>query len=290
MKIVIGFSPCPNDTFIFDALVNQKIDTGELRFMAQLEDVETLNQLALQGVLPFTKISYAVLSKILNSYIVLNSGSALGSGVGPLLIANNQIPKEEINECLIAIPGEHTTAHMLFALAFPAAKNKIFLRYDEIEDFVLSDDASPAFNGYNRRVQKAGVIIHENRFTYEKKGLKKIIDLGDFWQNQTGSPIPLGGIVGKRTMDPHLLHTVDNLIKKSIEFAYEHYPELTDYIRQNSREMEEDVMRKHIELYVNEYSLGLGTEGQNAVTQFLRINQEISGSDPASEQVFLPAT
>jgi Predicted periplasmic solute-binding protein len=290
MKIVIGFSPCPNDTFIFDALVNRKIDTGDLRFEAQLEDVETLNQLALDGVLPFTKISYAVLSRILNSYVVLNSGSALGSGVGPLLIANNQIPKDEINDCLIAIPGEHTTAHMLFALAFPDAKNKIFLRYDEIEEFVLSAATPPAFNRDNKSVRKAGVIIHENRFTYEKKGLIKIIDLGDFWQNKTGSPIPLGGIVGKRTMDPHLLYTVDNLIKKSIEFAYEHYPELTDYVRENSREMEEDVMRKHIDLYVNKYSLSLGTEGQNAVSQFLRINQEMSGSDQSAKQVFLSAT
>lgn len=289
MNIVIGFSPCPNDTFIFDALVNRKIDTGGLRFVAQLEDVETLNQLALKGVLPFTKISYAVLSKILSNYVVLNSGSALGSGVGPLLIANNQIPKDEINDCLIAIPGEHTTAHMLFTLAFPNAKNKIFLRYDEIEDFVLSA-VLPAFNGDNKNVRKAGVIIHENRFTYEKKGLKKIIDLGDFWQNQTGSPIPLGGIVGKRTMDPHLLFAVDNLIKKSIEFAYAHYPELTDYIRENSREMEEDVMRKHIELYVNEYSLSLGTQGQNAVSQFLKINQGMSGLELPAKQVFLSAT
>lgn len=287
MKIVIGFSPCPNDTFIFDALVNQKIDTRGIQFVAQLEDVETLNQLALESVLPVTKISYAVLSKILESYIVLNSGSALGSGVGPLLIAKNEITKDEINNCLIAIPGEHTTAHMLFALAFPDAKNKIFLRYDEIENFVLSADHPSAFNQDKKSVQKAGVIIHENRFTYEKKGLKKIIDLGDFWQYKTGSPIPLGGIVGKRNMEPHLLSTVDNLIKQSIEFAYAHYPELTDYIRENSREMEEDVMRKHIELYVNAYSLALGTEGQNAVSQFLMINRDMTGFDQSAKPVFL---
>jgi 1,4-dihydroxy-6-naphthoate synthase len=287
MKLVIGFSPCPNDTFIFDALVNQKIDTQGIQFVAQLEDVETLNQLALESVLPFTKVSYAVLSNILDHYIVLNSGSALGSGVGPLLIAKNEIPEDEVKNCLIAIPGEHTTAHMLFALAFPGAKNKIFLRYDEIENFVLSADQSSSFNRDKMNVQKAGVIIHENRFTYEKKGLKKIIDLGDFWQDETGSPIPLGGIVGKRTLDPHLLSSVDNLIKQSIQFAYAHYPELTDYIRENSREMEEDVMRKHIDLYVNTYSLALGTEGQNAVSQFLMLNRQMSGFDQSTKPVFL---
>jgi 1,4-dihydroxy-6-naphthoate synthase len=267
MKIVIGFSPCPNDTFIFDALVNNKINTDGITFEARLEDVETLNRMAIEGTLPVSKVSYAVLPEVLEDYIVLNSGSALGSGVGPLLIGLRAIPGEQINNCIIAIPGEHTTAHMLFNLAFPGAKNKIFLRYNEIEDFVLSGST------VSQGSQKLGVIIHENRFTYESRGLKKIIDLGDFWQEKTGFPIPLGGIIGKRNIDPQLLKKVDGLINASINYAYNNYPELSDYVRNNSLEMEERIMRNHIDLYVNNYSLKLGMEGKMAVTEFLKIKQ-----------------
>jgi 1,4-dihydroxy-6-naphthoate synthase len=267
MKIVIGFSPCPNDTFIFDALVNNKINTDGITFEARLEDVETLNRMAIEGTLPVSKVSYAVLPEVLEGYIVLNSGSALGSGVGPLLIGLRAIPGEQINNCIIAIPGEHTTAHMLFNLAFPGAKNKIFLRYNKIEDFVLSGST------VSQGSQKLGVIIHENRFTYESRGLKKIIDLGDFWQEKTGFPIPLGGIIGKRNIDPQLLKKVDGLINVSINYAYNNYPELSDYVRNNSLEMEERIMRNHIDLYVNNYSLKLGKEGKMAVTEFLKIKQ-----------------
>ena len=278
MKLTIGFSPCPNDTFIFDALVNGKIDTKGITFEPRLEDVETLNKLALDGALPVTKISYAVLPLILKEYVALNSGSALGTGVGPLLVAGKQILQQEIDQYEIAIPGEHTTAHMLFNLAFPNAKNKIFLRYDEIENFVLNgqdqqNDQPQVLINRSAGQKRAGVIIHENRFTYEKKGLIKIIDLGDYWQNKTGYPIPLGGIVAKRSMNTKLLYEVDQLIQDSILYAYKHYPELTDYIRNNSMEMEEEVMRKHIDLYVNDYSIELGDAGRNAVVEFLKINR-----------------
>ncbi len=190
MKLTLGFSTCPNDTFIFDALVNGKIDTGDLKFEVILEDVETLNKLALKDTLNVSKISYGVLPLLLENYIVLNSGSALGTGVGPLLIANEEVDNESINNYTIAIPGEYTTAHMLFNLAFPDAKNKIFLHYDEIENFVISEKGKKV----------AGVIIHENRFTYRQKGLIQIIDLGEFWERKTQSPIPLGGIVAKRNI------------------------------------------------------------------------------------------
>ena len=280
MKIVIGFSPCPNDTFIFDALVNNKINTDGIIFEARLEDVETLNRMAIDGTLPVSKVSYAVLPEVLEDYIVLNSGSALGSGVGPLLIGLTAIPGDEINNCIIAIPGEHTTAHMLFSLAFPGAKNKIFLRYNEIEDFVLSGST------VSQRSQKLGVIIHENRFTYESKGLKKIIDLGDFWQEKTGFPIPLGGIIGKRNIDSHLLKKVDGLINASISYAFNNYPKLSDYVRNNSLEMEERIMRNHIDLYVNNYSLMLGKEGKMAVTEFLKIKQG-SFTEPSAIPLFL---
>ena len=266
MKLTLGFSPCPNDTFIFDALVNNKIDSGEFKFDVILEDVETLNQLALKNTLDITKISYGVLPLLLKNYVVLNSGSALGSGVGPLLIANEEITSEQIANYTIAIPGENTTAHMLFTIAFPQAKNKIFLRYNEIEDFVLS----------SKEKNVAGVIIHENRFTYQQKGLIKIIDLGEFWEQKIQSPIPLGGIVAKKNIDISLSKKIDGLIKQSIEYSFSNYPAITDYVRENSQEMEEAVMRKHIDLYVNNYSINLGNKGKNAIKEFLNVYQKIN--------------
>ena len=289
MKLTLGFSPCPNDTFIFDALVNNKINTQGLEFNVILEDVETLNQLALKDTLDITKISYGVLPLLLEKYLVLNSGSALGSGVGPLLIANplqtspfrgglqNSFVEEEyVNRCTIAIPGMHTTAHMLFSLAYPKAKNKIFLRYNEIEDFVLkgSSQFSPPIGGGDLAEAVAGVIIHENRFTYRQKGLIKIIDLGEFWEQKTQSPIPLGGIAAKRNIDISLVRKVDNLIKQSIEYSFSNYPSITEYVREHSQEMEEDVMRKHIDLYVNNYSIDLGEKGKKAILQMLNIYQK----------------
>lgn len=267
MTLTLGFSPCPNDTFIFDALVNNKINTGGLSFDVVLEDVETLNQWALEGKLHITKLSYGVLPLVLDKYILLNSGSALGTGVGPLLISNNpQGPAEEqeirnVEMNLIAIPGEHTTAHLLFSLAYPDAKNKIFLRYDEIEKFVLDRKG-------------LGVIIHENRFTYASKGLHKITDLGDYWEKETGNPIPLGGIVVKRSVDPALSLQVDELIAASIDYAFKnHYKEITNYVKIHSQEMSESVMRKHIDLYVNDYSIDLGEDGKNAVQKLLTVYQ-----------------
>jgi 1,4-dihydroxy-6-naphthoate synthase len=261
MTLTLGFSPCPNDTFIFDALVNNKIDTGGLQFDVILEDVQTLNSEALQGKLDITKLSYGVLPLVLEKYIVLNSGSALGSGVGPLLISHNEQGTRNIEENTIAIPGEHTTAHLLFSLAYPAAKKKIFLRYDEIENFVLEGKG-------------LGVIIHENRFTYADKGLQKITDLGDYWEKETGKPIPLGGIIIKHSIDTEIKIQVDKLIRKSIEYAYSnHYKELTDYVKNHSQEMSEAVMRKHIDLYVNNYSINLGEAGKDAVQKLLTVFQ-----------------
>jgi 1,4-dihydroxy-6-naphthoate synthase len=256
--IPIGFSSCPNDTFIFDALVNQKIDTGNLQFEAVLEDVQTLNQWAIEEKLMVTKLSYGVLPLVQKNYNLLNSGSALGRGVGPLLITNDELRMTNVVDSLIAIPGKNTTAHLLFSLAYPNAKNKIFLRYDEIENFVLQGKG-------------LGVIIHENRFTYAEKGLIKITDLGDYWETKTGFPIPLGGIVVKKTVQPIIQQQIDLLIKQSIEFAFSNYPALTDYVRSHAQEMSEDVMRKHIDLYVNDYSLDLGVDGRAAVNELMQI-------------------
>lgn len=272
--MTLGFSPCPNDTFIFDALVNNKIDTGGMEFEVRLEDVETLNQLALQNTLDISKISYGVLPLLLEHYIVLNSGSALGTGVGPLLVSKAPVSAADMQNCTILIPGEHTTAHILFTLAFPQAKNKIFLRYNEIENYLLSS---------NEHI--AGVIIHENRFTYQQKGLMKIIDLGEFWEQKTKSPIPLGGIVANRNIDPLVLRKMDFLIRQSIEYAFRNYPHLTDYIRNNSQEMEEDVMRKHIDLYVNDYSIDLGDRGKNAIVEFLSVYRTVN---PRADEIHVP--
>ncbi len=277
MNVTLGFSPCPNDTFIFDALVNNKIDTQGISFTTRLEDVQTLNQLALEGELDVSKISYGVLPLLLDKYIVLTSGSALGTGVGPLLVANNPLTDEEINNSSIAIPGENTTANILFSLAFPQAKNKIFLRYNLIEDFVLAANDEKV----------AGVIIHENRFTYAEKGLHKIIDLGEFWEEKTQTPIPLGGIVAKRNMTTELAKKIDALIKQSIEYAFSNYPAITDYVKEHSQEMQEDVMRKHIDLYVNNYSIDLGEKGKAAIVQFLNIAKSNEPDAKNYEEIFL---
>ena len=278
IEITLGFSPCPNDTFIFDALVNQKIDTGRFIFKPILEEVQTLNEWAITGRLDVTKISYAVLPKLLNEYVVLNSGGALGKGVGPLLITKNELPTstaEDINDLTIAIPGEHTTANMLFSLAFPGANKKSYMVFSHIEDAVLTGKVD------------AGVIIHENRFTYAAKGLKKIVDLGEFWEDKTGLPIPLGGIVSKRKLGNEVNLEVDHLIRNSIEYSFRNYPEISTYVKQHSQEMSSEVMRQHIDLYVNDYSLDLNENGRSAVTKFLEIEQSITGEPLNKSEVFL---
>jgi 1,4-dihydroxy-6-naphthoate synthase len=253
----LGFSPCPNDTFIFDALVNGKIDTGNLGFEVVLDDVQTLNQWALQGKLDITKLSYGVLPLVLRQYRVLNSGSALGRGVGPLLIGKTVDRAFAPATDTVAIPGEHTTANRLFSLAYPGAVHKTYMRYDQIEQAVLAGQVD------------AGVIIHENRFTYQAKGLHLITELGNYWEQQTGHPIPLGGIVAKRTLPITVQRQVDGLIAQSIAYAFDRYPQVSDYVRAHAQEMEDDVMRQHIDLYVNDFSRNLGQAGREAVMRLL---------------------
>jgi len=258
-KLTLGFSPCPNDTFIFDALVNKKIPTGDLELEIFLEDVQTLNVWAQQGKLDVSKISYGTLPMILDQYILLNSGGALGKGVGPLLIARQPISHEQLKECTIAIPGENTTAHLLFSQAYPEIQRKKFMVFNEIEDAVLNGEVD------------AGVIIHENRFTYQQRGLVKLADLGEFWETKTGVPIPLGGIVAKRTLSKALIRDIDRLIRQSVEYAFSNYPLITDYVKTHAQEMEESVMKQHIDLYVNNYSIALGADGKKAVETLLTV-------------------
>lgn len=261
MKFTLGFSPCPNDTFIFDALVNHKIDTQGLQFDVVLDDVQTLNEWALQNKLDFSKISYGVLPLLTANYVVLQSGGALGKGVGPLLIAKHSIENlnESVHHFRIAIPGENTTANLLFSLAFPRAINKKFVVFNEVENAVLNGEAD------------AGVIIHENRFTYQQKGLVKLMDLGNYWETQTGIPIPLGGIVAKKSIDRKRIIQVDSLIRQSVEYAFANYPFITPYVQQYAQEMSADVMKQHIDLYVNNYSIALGTEGKAAVMKLMDV-------------------
>ncbi|MFY7652129.1 MAG: 1,4-dihydroxy-6-naphthoate synthase [Chitinophagaceae bacterium] len=256
-KISLGFSPCPNDTFIFDALVNQLIDTEGLSFDYLMEDVETLNEWALSGKLMVTKLSYGVVGNVLNHYKVLNSGGALGMGVGPLLVSH----KKDLlitNESSVLLPGKNTTAHALFSIAYPQVTNKQFGIFNSIENAVLANTVD------------AGVIIHENRFTYQAKGLHLVADLGNIWETKFHCPIPLGGIVVKRNLPNQLQLTINRLIKKSIEYAKQNYPEIGHFISCNAQEMSEEVMRKHIDLYVNEFSVCLGKTGQDAVLQLLK--------------------
>lgn len=274
MQLTIGFSPCPNDTFIFDALIHHKINTEGLQFKFVLEDVQTLNDWALEGRLDITKLSYGVLPLVLNRYKLLDSGSALGKGVGPLLITNERDGVLNVEEQVIAIPGKNTTAHLLFSLKYPLAKNKIFIRYDEIENFVLQGKG-------------LGVIIHENRFTYKEKGLIKIIDLGDYWEQQNNVPIPLGGIVIKKSIEIDLQRKINRLIKESIEYAYKQYPLLTDFIKENSQEMSEAVMLEHINLYVNNYSLSLQREGREAVLKLLEVFAKMNAVTVNPDDLFV---
>ncbi len=277
MKLTLGFSPCPNDTFIFDALVNGKVDTGGLEFEAVLEDVQTLNEWARSGKLDISKVSYGVLPHILQTYRVINSGGALGKGVGPLLIGKTEIKesdpgylKNTVNQSLIAIPGENTTAHFLFTHAFPEAVQKKFLRFDQIENWVLAENGP-------------GVIIHENRFTYQTKGLYKWADLGQIWEQQTGLPIPLGGIVVRKGLPAKVISVINKAIQQSLHIAQQQYPVLSDYVISHAQEMETGVMRQHIELYVNDFTYDMQEAGKAAV---LYLTSSLGGKNYAEEEVF----
>lgn len=253
MNLSLGYSPCPNDCFIFDALVHHKIDTEGLNFTVQLEDVETLNKKALKAELDITKLSFHAYAHVLEHYILLRAGSALGFNCGPLLISKREIkdPQSEIKS--VAIPGKLTTANFLLSLAFPDLKNKIEFVFSDIEDAVLDEKVD------------AGLIIHENRFTYQQKGLKKVMDLGEYWETLIHAPIPLGGIVIKRNIDSVLQKKVNRLIRKSVEFAFANPKSSMPYVKEHAQAMSEEVMKKHIALYVNDFSIDLGETGMSAV-------------------------
>lgn len=253
MKLTLAYSPCPNDTFIFDAMVHHKVDTEGLEFEVQLHDVEALNIMAFSNRIDVTKLSYNAFLHLYKKYALLSSGSALGEKCGPLLIAKQDKMEQFNTQSLVAIPGKYTTANSLFSLAFPKNTKTKEMLFSEIEDAVLNGDVD------------AGVIIHENRFTYKEKGLEKLMDLGEYWEEQTQLPIPLGGIAVSKSLSFSLQKKIQRVLKRSVEFAFKFPDESQDYVKQYAQEMDIDVMKSHIQLYVNDYSLDLGKKGKEAV-------------------------
>ena len=251
MKLTLGFSTCPNDTFIFDALVHHKIDTEGLKFEVVFADVEKLNKWALDGKLDVTKLSYHAFTYCVNDYALLDSGSALGNNCGPLLVKKPETILT--SESKIAIPGKYTTANMLLGIAFPEYQNKVETLFSDIEDDVIKAKA------------EAGLIIHENRFTYQDKGLEKVKDLGGFWEEETQLPIPLGGIVVKRTLPLRIQQKLERVLRRSVEYAFENPNSSADYVQCHAQAMEKEVIDAHINLYVNDYSVSLGKKGRKAV-------------------------
>jgi 1,4-dihydroxy-6-naphthoate synthase len=277
MSITLAFSPCPNDCFIFDAIVHRRIDLEGLEFSVHLADVEALNKAAFAGEAAVTKLSYHAYAYCIGRYVLLDAGSALGRNCGPLLISRRPVSTDEVagGGLRIAIPGKYTTANLLLGLAFPRAKNTTEMLFSSIEPALLDDEFD------------AGVIIHENRFTYEAKGLKKIVDLGEFWEGETGAPIPLGGIVIDRSLPDEVQQRVNRVIRRSVEYAFAHRGASLPYVREHAQEMSEDVMYRHIDLYVNDFSVDLGAEGRRAVEVLFARAQRAGVIPQASAGLFI---
>lgn len=258
----LAFSPCPNDTFIFDAIVHNRIDPEGLKFSYRLLDVEQLNNQALAGGVDMIKVSFFTYLLLQQNFVLLDSGSAMGFGNGPLLISKNDYTTEDLPGLKIAIPGQFTTAHMLFSIAVPEARNKEFMVFSGIENAILTGEVD------------AGVIIHENRFTYEQKGLKKILDLGQYWEQLTGMPIPLGGIIARKGLGYNLIGKLNRIMYRSVDHAMRNPAAAMPFVREHAQEMNEEVMQKHIRLYVNDNTLSLGTGGKVAITRLQQVAVE----------------
>lgn len=265
----LGFSPCPNDTFMFYPLVHGLIETHGLTFRERLEDVETLNVLALRQELQISKVSYHALGYIREHYALLRSGSALGRGCGPLLIARQECDPAELRGKTIAIPGRYTTAKLLLQLFDPLLVNFLIMPFHEIMDAVLSGKVD------------GGLIIHESRFTYQGFGLKKLVDLGEWWEQETGLPIPLGGIVAKRSLGKETIVNIEQALRDGVAYSRANPQAATHYIREHSQEMSEEVCAEHIRLYVNDFSAELGEEGERAIACLME-RAEHAGILPSS--------
>lgn len=273
MNISIGYSPCPNDTFIFYALTHNKL-SSDLEFRETLKDVETLNRLALQKVFDVTKASFHGFGFLRDDYCLLHSGSALGRGCGPLIVARKRIDQQELGSKKIAIPGKMTTAYLLLQLFAPDAKNIVEMPFDRI------------MNAVSLGTVDAGLIIHEGRFTYPQYDLVKVMDLGEWWENETGLPIPLGGILARRDLGTTVIGKIDGLIRQSLEYAFRHPEETGEYIKKNAQELDDDVIEQHIKLYVNDYTRDLG-DGINAIKVLLKRAKELNLIPDSKEPIFI---
>jgi 1,4-dihydroxy-6-naphthoate synthase len=256
--LTLGYSPCPNDTFLFHALVHGAVETPGLRFLPRLEDVETLNRRAAAGELDVTKVSYGAVPRLLDEYVLLRSGGALGRGCGPLLVARRPLAPEALRAARIAIPGLHTTANLLLRLFAPEAPAGVEMPYGEIMPAVAGGEVD------------AGLIIHESRFTYPQHGLVRVADLGEWWEGATGAPIPLGGIMARRALGEARIRAIDDAVRRSVEHAFLHPDASLAYVRAHAQEMDDEVARRHIELYVNAFSVDVGAEGEAAVAELFR--------------------
>lgn len=274
-KLTLGFSPCPNDTFIFDAMLHGKVDTEGLEFEAFMEDVEALNRRAFAGGIAVTKLSYHAFAYLTEQYVLLDAGSALGNNCGPLLVARAPMDEAAITSARIAIPGKMTTANFLLSLAYPDAQNKQEFLFSGIEDAVLDGRAG------------AGLIIHENRFTYAQKGLVKLRDLGEYWETATGLPIPLGGIVVNRGLPADIRQKVNRVMRRSVAYAFAHPGDVMPFVRQHAQAMDDAVMKAHIALYVNDFTGDLGQKGRSAVAQMFRIAREKNVIPAYAENIFI---
>jgi len=261
-QLTLGYSPCPNDTFIFYGLVHGRIELPGLRIRERLEDVETLNRLAQNGVLDLTKISYHALGHLRRDYVLLRSGGALGRGCGPLVVARTPLTMDDLQGKRIAIPGRLTTANLLLQLHGSG--------FERVEEMPFHAIMAAVAQG----TVDAGVIIHESRFTYRDHGLSEVLDLGRWWEAETGHPIPLGGILARRGFGPERIAMLDRALRASVTYALEHPQQPRDYIRQHARELSATVIDSHIKLYVNRFSVNLGAEGVAAIeTLFARAEQ-----------------
>ncbi|CAN5408856.1 1,4-dihydroxy-6-naphthoate synthase [soil metagenome] len=270
----IGFSPCPNDTFIFDALVHQRLES-DLYFKYLLKDVEELNRMAKTATLDISKMSFAAYAFVSNEYQILSSGSALGKNCGPLIISKKPLTLGDLKNCKVAIPGKYTTANLLMSIFVPQCHEKKEMLFSEIEDAVLNGDCD------------AGLIIHENRFTYQQKGLLKVADMGELWEQKTGKPIPLGCIAVRRSLPEAKKLEIDALIRQSVEFAFKNPSSSRDFVQQNAREMDPSVQQQHIDLYVNKFSIDLGEEGEKAVRELFEEGVQCGLLPELIEPVFI---
>ncbi len=277
MHLSLGFSSCPNDTFIFDAMVHGKIDTEGLSFTVHMHDVEELNQMAFRNELDITKLSYHAFAYLTDEYQLLDAGSALGFGVGPLLVVKKDGPalQKDKSEWKVAIPGKYTTANFLLSIAYPEMQNKTELLFYEIEQGVLNGSFD------------AGLLIHENRFTYEQRGLFNVADLGEFWEKYAKAAIPLGGIVVKRNLAGDVKQKINRVLRRSVEYAFANPKASYEYVKTHAQEMEEEVMYKHINLYVNQFSVDLGDEGKRAVKTLFKMAKEKQIIEQIREDIFL---